>query len=153
MFHRADYARDAEQVYRSFMSAADDTYTKVLLDEAEMPTQWYNVIADLPAPPPPPLHPGTHEPVGPDDLAPLFPLALIEQEVTSARHVDIPGGVIDVYRLWRPSPLFRARRLERLLDTPAKIFYKYEGVSPPARTSRTRPCPRPTTTTRKASAG
>ena len=111
------------------MSAAD-SYTKILLDESEMPTQWYNLIADLPAPPPPPLHPGTHEPVGPDDLAPLFPMALIEQEVTAERYVDIPGGVLDVYRLWRPSPLFRARRLERLLDTPAKIFYKYEGVSP-----------------------
>jgi tryptophan synthase beta chain len=112
------------------MSAAEDTYTKTLLDESDLPTQWYNVVADLPSPPPPPLHPGTHEPVGPDDLAPLFPMALIEQEVTSARYVDIPGGVLDVYRLWRPSPLFRARRLERLLDTPAKIFYKYEGVSP-----------------------
>ena len=105
-------------------------YTKILLDEAELPTQWYNVIPDLPAPPPPPLHPGTHEPVGPDDLAPLFPMALIEQEVTGERYVDIPGGVLDVYRLWRPSPLFRAHRLEAMLDTPAKIFYKYEGVSP-----------------------
>ena len=95
-----------------------------------MPTRWYNVIPDLPSPPPPPLHPGTHEPVGPDDLAPLFPMALIEQEVTTERWVDIPGGVLDVYRLWRPSPLYRAHRLERLLDTPAKIFYKYEGVSP-----------------------
>ena len=111
------------------MTVADD-YTKVLLDESEMPTQWYNVIPDLPAPPPPPLHPGTLEPAGPDDLAPLFPMALIEQEVTGESYVDIPGGVLDVYRLWRPSPLFRARRLERALDTPAKIFYKYEGVSP-----------------------
>ena len=107
-----------------------DMRTKVLLDESRMPTQWYNVIPDLPSPPPPPLHPGTHEPVGPDDLAPLFPMALIEQEVTGASHVDIPGGVLDVYRLWRPSPLYRAHRLERLLDTPAQIFYKYEGVSP-----------------------
>ncbi len=100
------------------------------LDEDDIPTQWYNVIPDLPEPPPPPLHPGTHEPVGPDDLAPLFPMALIEQEVTAERYVDIPGGVMDVYRLWRPSPLIRARRLEQFLDTPAKIFFKYEGVSP-----------------------
>lgn len=107
-----------------------DNYVKILLDEDEMPTQWYNVIPDLPQPPPPPLHPGTHEPVGPDDLAPLFPMDLIMQEVTGDRYVDIPGEVLDVYRLWRPSPLFRARRLEKALDTPAKIFYKYEGVSP-----------------------
>jgi tryptophan synthase beta chain len=107
-----------------------DSRTKILLDESEQPTRWYNVIPDLPSPPPPPLHPGTHEPVGPDDLAPLFPMALIAQEVTGERYVDIPGGVLDVYRLWRPSPLFRARRLERALDTPARIYYKYEGVSP-----------------------
>ena len=104
--------------------------TKYLLDESELPTQWYNVVPDLPAPPPPPLHPGTGQPVGPDDLAPLFPQALIMQEVTGERYVDIPGEVLDVYRLWRPSPLYRARRLERALDTPAKIYYKYEGVSP-----------------------
>ncbi len=101
-----------------------------LLDETQIPTQWYNVIPDLPSPPPPPLHPGTRQPVGPDDLAPLFPMALIEQEVTTASYVDIPGGVLDVYRVWRPTPLVRARRLERWLDTPAKIFFKYEGVSP-----------------------
>ena len=100
------------------------------LDESDIPTQWYNVIPDLPEPPPPPLHPGTHEPVGPDDLAPLFPMALIEQEVSMQSYIDIPGEVIDVYRLWRPSPLIRARRLEKFLDTPAKIFFKYEGVSP-----------------------
>jgi tryptophan synthase beta chain len=100
------------------------------LDETQIPTQWYNLVPDLPSPPPPPLHPGTREPVGPDDLAPLFPMALIEQEVTGASYVDIPGGVIDVYRIWRPSPLLRARRLEKLLDTPARIFFKYEGVSP-----------------------
>jgi tryptophan synthase beta chain len=105
-------------------------HTKILLDESEMPTAWYNVIPDLPSPPPPPLHPGTHQPIGPDDLAPLFPMALIGQEVTGDRYVDIPGEVLDVYRLWRPSPLYRARRLERLLDTPARIYYKYEGVSP-----------------------
>ncbi|MEZ5376990.1 MAG: TrpB-like pyridoxal phosphate-dependent enzyme [Acidimicrobiales bacterium] len=104
--------------------------TKILLDESEMPTQWYNIIPDLPAPPPPPLHPGTHEPVGPDDLAPLFPMALIMQEVSTDSYIDIPEPVQDVYKLWRPSPLFRAHRLEKLLDTPAHIYYKYEGVSP-----------------------
>jgi tryptophan synthase beta chain len=107
-----------------------DVPTKILLDESEMPTTWYNIIPDLPAPPPPPLHPGTHEPIGPDDLAPLFPMALIGQEVTQDSYVDIPGEVLDVYRLWRPSPLFRAHRLEKLLGTPARIYYKYEGVSP-----------------------
>jgi tryptophan synthase beta chain len=112
------------------MTDPGDDRTKILLDESELPTRWYNVIPDLPSPPPPPLHPGTHEPVGPDDLAPLFPMALIEQEVTGESYVDIPGGVLDVYRLWRPSPLYRARRLERELDTPARIYYKYEGVSP-----------------------
>ena len=103
---------------------------KIHLSESEMPTTWYNVIADLPAPPPPPLHPGTHEPVGPEDLAPLFPMALIEQEVSTERYIDIPGEVLDVYRVWRPSPLFRATRLEQALGTPARIYYKYEGVSP-----------------------
>jgi tryptophan synthase beta chain len=106
--------------------------TKILLDESEMPTTWYNVVPDLPQPPPPPLHPGTHQPIGPDDLAPLFPMALIGQEVTTDSYVDIPGEVLDVYRLWRPSPLHRARRLEKLLDTAARIYYKYEGVSPAA---------------------
>jgi tryptophan synthase beta chain len=104
--------------------------TKYVLDEADLPAQWYNVIPDLPEPPPPPLHPGTREPIGPDDLAPLFPQALIAQEVTTDRYVDIPEEVREVYRLWRPSPLFRARRLERALGTPARIYYKYEGVSP-----------------------
>jgi tryptophan synthase beta chain len=104
--------------------------TKFILDESQIPAQWYNVIPDLPAPPPPPLHPGTHQPVGPDDLAPLFPMELIRQEVTADPYVDIPGAVLDVYKLWRPTPLFRARRLEKLLNTPARIYYKYEGVSP-----------------------
>ncbi|MEU5260961.1 TrpB-like pyridoxal phosphate-dependent enzyme [Amycolatopsis sp. NPDC021455] len=104
--------------------------TKYVLDEADLPTRWYNVVPDLPEPPPPPLHPGTREPVGPDDLAPLFPQALIAQEVTAERYVDIPEEVREVYRLWRPSPLFRARRLEKALGTPARIYYKYEGVSP-----------------------
>ncbi|HIG24485.1 MAG TPA: TrpB-like pyridoxal phosphate-dependent enzyme [Acidimicrobiia bacterium] len=108
----------------------DDNYSKVLLDESEMPTQWYNIIPDLPVPPPPPLHPGTREPIGPDDLAPLFAMGLIEQEVSAESYIDIPGEVLDIYRLWRPSPLLRARRLEKALDTPAKIFLKYEGVSP-----------------------
>src|SRR5277367_3592124 len=104
--------------------------TKFILDESQIPAQWYNVIPDLPAPPPPPLHPGTGQPVGPDDLAPLFPMELIRQEVTGENYVDIPGEVIDVYKLWRPTPLFRARRLEKLLNTPARIYYKYEGGSP-----------------------
>ncbi len=103
---------------------------KILLDESEMPTQWYNLIADLPSPPPPPLHPGTHEPIGPEALAPLFPMELIMQEVTTERYVDIPQEVQDIYKLWRPSPLFRAHRLEKALGTPARIYYKYEGVSP-----------------------
>ena len=104
--------------------------TKFILDESQIPAAWYNVIPDLPAPPPPPLHPGTLQPVGPDDLAPLFPMELIRQEVTGDSYVDIPGAVLDVYKLWRPTPLFRARRLEKLLNTPARIYYKYEGVSP-----------------------
>ena len=95
-----------------------------------MPTQWYNIVPDLPAPPPPALHPGTLQPAGPEDFAPLFPMALIMQEVSQDRYIDIPGGVLDVYRQWRPSPLFRAHRLEEALGTPAKIYYKYEGVSP-----------------------
>src|SRR5262244_1037928 len=103
---------------------------KYVLQESEMPRQWYNIVPDLPAPPPPPLHPGTRQPVGPDDLAPLFPMALIMQEVSPDRHIPIPEPVLDVYRLWRPTPLYRARRLEKDLGTPAKIYYKYEGVSP-----------------------
>ncbi len=104
--------------------------TKITLDESEIPRQWCNILADLPSPPPPVLHPGTLQPVGPDDLAPLFPMDLILQEVSDAPAIDIPEDVLDVYRLWRPSPLYRAHRLERALGTPAKIFYKYEGVSP-----------------------
>jgi tryptophan synthase beta chain len=107
---------------------ADDT--KILLDESELPQRWYNIIPDLPEPPPPPLHPATHEPLGPDDLAPLFPMALIAQEATQDSYVDIPDEVRDVYLLWRPSPLYRAHRLERALGTPARIYYKYEGLSP-----------------------
>lgn len=104
--------------------------TKILLDESEMPTQWYNIVPDLPSPPPPALHPGTREPAGPGDFAPLFPMALIMQEVSQDSYIDIPEEVQEVYKLWRPSPLFRARRLEKALDTPAHIYYKYEGVSP-----------------------
>ena len=103
---------------------------KYLLDETRMPKHWYNLVADLPVPPPPVLHPGTMQPVGPDDLAPLFPMELIMQEVTTEREVPIPEPVREVYRQWRPSPLYRARRLEKVLQTPAKIYYKYEGVSP-----------------------
>ena len=103
---------------------------KYLLPETEIPKDWYNIIADLPEPPPPVLHPGTHEPVGPDDLAPLFPMSLIMQEVSGERYLEIPEPVRDIYKQWRPSPMFRARRLEKALDTPAKIYYKYEGVSP-----------------------
>jgi tryptophan synthase beta chain len=103
---------------------------KFVLDETRLPTTWYNLAADLPTPCPPPLHPGTLQPLGPDDLAPLFPMALIAQEVSTDREIEIPGPVRDVYRQWRPSPLVRARRLEQALQTPARIYYKYEGVSP-----------------------
>ncbi|HLU36861.1 MAG TPA: TrpB-like pyridoxal phosphate-dependent enzyme [Thermomicrobiales bacterium] len=107
-----------------------ESRTKFLLDESRIPRHWYNIQADLPKPMAPVLHPGTMQPVGPDDLAPLFPMELIMQEVTTEREVEIPEPVRDVYRLWRPAPLFRAHRLEKALGTPAKIFYKYEGVSP-----------------------
>ncbi len=106
------------------------TRTKYLLEESQMPKAWYNLQADLPVPLPPVLHPGTMQPVGPDDLAPLFPMALIQQEVTTEREIEIPEPVQDIYKLWRPAPLYRAHRLEKALGTPAKIFYKYEGVSP-----------------------
>ena len=104
--------------------------TKFILDESRMPTHWYNIAADLPVPLAPVLHPGTMQPVGPDDLAPLFPMELILQEVSTEREIPIPEPVREVFRLWRPSPLFRAHRLEKMLGTPAKIYYKYEGVSP-----------------------
>lgn len=103
---------------------------KYLLSEDQMPKDWYNLQADLPVPLPAVLHPGTLQPVGPDDLAPLFPMSLIGQEVSQERHIEIPEPVREVFRQWRPSPLFRARRLEAALGTPAKIYYKYEGVSP-----------------------
>ncbi len=104
--------------------------TKFVLDEERIPRAWYNIVADLPTPPPPALHPGTMQPLGPDDLAPLFPMALIAQEVSTERDIEIPEPVRDAYRLYRPSPLFRAHRLEKALDTPAHIYYKYEGLSP-----------------------
>jgi tryptophan synthase beta chain len=104
--------------------------TKILLSENDLPKAWYNIQADLPFELPPVLHPGTKQPVGPDDLAPLFPMELIKQEVSRERWIEIPEPVREVYRLWRPSPLYRAKRLEKALQTPAKIYYKYEGVSP-----------------------
>jgi tryptophan synthase beta chain len=107
-----------------------DTF-KYLLPEERIPRAWYNIAADLPKPVPPPLHPGTGKPIGPDDLAAIFPMALIAQEVSQEREIEIPEPVREVYKLWRPAPLIRARRLEKALDTPARIFYKYEGVSPP----------------------
>jgi tryptophan synthase beta chain len=108
----------------------DNTQVKFVLNEDEMPRVWYNIMADLRNPPAPVLHPGTHQPVTPADLAPLFPMSLILQEVSTERYIDIPEPIRDVYRQWRPSPLFRARRLEKALDTTAHIYYKYEGVSP-----------------------
>jgi tryptophan synthase beta chain len=110
-------------------SAMSDT-VKYLLDETRIPKAWYNIQADLPKPMPAVLHPGTLQPVGPADLAPLFPMELIQQEVTLEREVPIPEPVREVYRQWRPAPLYRARRLEQVLQTPARIYYKYEGVSP-----------------------
>ena len=104
--------------------------TKIVLPEAELPTHWYNIVPDLPSPPPPVLHPGTHEPVGPDDLAPLFPMDLILQLVSEDSYIEIPEEVLEVYRLWRPSPLYRAHGLEAMIGGPARIYYKYEGVSP-----------------------
>jgi tryptophan synthase beta chain len=103
---------------------------KYVLSESDIPKSWYNVTADLPKPLPPVLHPGTKQPVGPADLEPLFPMELILQEVSAERTIDIPEPIRDVYRMWRPSPLMRARRLEQKLGTPAKIYFKYEGVSP-----------------------
>ena len=109
---------------------ADKALTKIVLGDRDIPTRWYNIIADLKTPPAPVLHPGTGQPIGPADLAPLFPMELIKQEVSQERWIEIPDQVRDVYRLWRPSPLVRARRLEKALGTPARIYYKYEGVSP-----------------------
>ncbi len=110
--------------------AGDERQTKYVLPENRIPRSWYNIAADLPVPPAPVLHPGTGQPIGPADLAPLFPMALIGQEVSTEREIEIPEPVREVYKLYRPSPLFRAHRLERVLDTPAHIYYKYEGGSP-----------------------
>ena len=104
--------------------------TKFLLPEHDIPDQWYNIVADMPNKPLPPLHPATHQPIGPEALAPLFPMELIKQEVSTERWIPIPDEVREIYRLWRSTPLVRARRLEKLLDTPARIYYKYEGISP-----------------------
>ncbi len=103
---------------------------KFFLEEKEMPTRWYNIMADMPTKPMPALHPGTKQPVGPQDLAPLFPMELIKQEVSTEKYIDIPEEVQDIYRLWRPSPLYRAYSLEKAIGTNAHIYYKYEGVSP-----------------------
>jgi len=108
----------------------DKLHTKYLLSEDEIPRAWYNIAPDLPRPPEAVLHPGTKQPVTPDDFAPLFPMALIMQEVSAEPYIEIPDPVRQIYTLWRPSPLYRARRLEKALDTPARIYYKYEGVSP-----------------------
>src|SRR6059058_6299175 len=102
---------------------ATDALTKIVLDESEIPTHWYNLVADLTNPPHPVIHPGTGQPIGPADLAPLFPMALIGQEVSADREIEIPEPVRDAYRLYRPSPLYRARRLEKVLDTPAHIYF------------------------------
>jgi tryptophan synthase beta chain len=107
-----------------------DESVKYVLSEDQIPKAWYNLVADLPVPPPAVLHPGTGGPIGPSDLEPIFPMAIIAQEVSTERWIEIPHAVREIYRLWRPSPLIRARRLEKALDTPAKIFFKYEGVSP-----------------------
>src|SRR3954466_10293856 len=104
--------------------------TKFLLTETDIPEAWINLLPDLPGEPLPPLSPRSGEPAGPDDLTPIFPMGLIAQEVSAEPEVAIPDAVRDAYRLWRPTPLYRALRLEQALDTPARIFYKYEGVSP-----------------------
>ena len=123
---------------------------KFLLDENEIPKSWYNIVADPPDPPAPVLHPGTGQPIGPDDLAPLFTMAAIMQEVSTERTIDIPAPVRNIYRQWRPSPLHRARRLEQALDTPARIYYKYEGVSPTRlATSPTPPSTKPSTAAKR----
>src|SRR5215207_1766980 len=109
---------------------ADSAATKFLLGEDRIPTHWVNLLPDLPGEALPPLHPGTMQPAGPEDLTPIFPMALIEQEVSADAEVEIPDAVRDAYRLWRPTPLYRAHRLEAALETPAHVYYKYEGVSP-----------------------
>src|SRR5436853_7365763 len=110
------------------MASSDAALTKILLDESEIPTHWYNLVPDLPHPPAPVLHPGTGQPIGPADLAPLFPMALIAQEVSQDKTIEIPDEVRDVYRLWRPTPLFRARRLDPALGTRAHFHHEYTAV-------------------------
>jgi len=122
---------------------------KYVLSEDRIPKVWYNIQADLPEPAPPVLHPGTGQPIGPDDLAPLFPMQLIMQEVSTEKFIEIPDPVRDIYRQWRPTPLFRARRLEKALDTPARIYYKFEGISPVGSHKRTPPWRRLFTISRK----
>jgi tryptophan synthase beta chain len=104
--------------------------TKILLEENEIPKYWYNIQADMPNAPLPPLHPGTKQPIGPEDLSPIFPMELIKQEVSKEQFIEIPEEIREIYKIWRPTPMYRAHRLEKFLDTPAKIYYKYEGVSP-----------------------
>ena len=115
---------------------------KVVLNDNEIPKQWYNIQADLPTPLKPPLHPGTGKPVGPDDLSPVFPMNLIEQEVSQQRWIDIPEAVLEKYLIWRPTPLYRAFNFEKLLGAPVKIYYKNEGISPAGSISRIPPLPR-----------
>ncbi|MCK5030668.1 MAG: pyridoxal-phosphate dependent enzyme, partial [Thermoplasmatales archaeon] len=105
--------------------------TKIMLDENDIPKKWYNIQADLKTPLDPPLNPKTKKPIGPDDLNAIFPMGLIKQEVSRERYIPIPEEVREIYRIWRPSPLYRAERLEKALKTPAKIYFKWEGVSPP----------------------
>ncbi len=130
VFRRLMEMRKCEKITGQGKGKRMSDKIKYLLDEEHLPKSWYNIAADLPRPMDPPLHPGTGQPLGPDDLAPLFPMSLIMQEVSTEREIEIPKPVRDVYRLWRPSPLYRARNLEKALDTPAHIYYKYEGVSP-----------------------
>src|SRR3954462_3412500 len=112
------------------MSTTSDSPTKFVLTAYRIPTHWVNLLPDLPGDPLPPLHPGTMEPAGPPDLTPIFPMSLIEQEVSPEPEVEIPEPVREIYKLWRPTPLHRAHRFERELGTRARIYYKYEGVSP-----------------------
>ena len=107
---------------------------KITLGEAEIPTHWYNIAADMPNAPLPPLDPATKEPIGPEALAPLFPMALIEQEVSTTRYIEIPERIREAYALWRPTPMYRAHNLEKLIGGPARIYYQYEGASPAGRT-------------------
>src|SRR6476469_1059757 len=126
----SSFGTEGSRCSRRFRPMSPSTQRRFLLGEADMPTHYYNIAADLPEPLPPPLHPATREPVGPADLAPLFPMELIKQEVSAERFIPIPEPVRDAYRIYRPSPLVRALGLERSLDTPARIYYKYEGGSP-----------------------